>query len=202
MNLFLSFKDLVARVRSALGGETSPQGGPVPIHLKDYRSPDFQIDHVDLLFDIQATHTDVRARLQVRRNGTHTRPLVLDGEQLELTDLRLNDRPVPPAEWQLAPGTLSVPVDGAQAQVEIHTRIRPRENTSLQGLYASGNGYFTQCEAQGFRRITYYPDRPDVMARFTTMILADRKRYPVLLSNGNRVDGGELPNHRHWVKWE
>ncbi|QLG88061.1 aminopeptidase N [Chitinibacter bivalviorum] len=173
------------------------------IHRLDYTPPSYLIDRVDLTFDLEDTQTKVTSRLIIRRNtgvdsGT---PLVLHGEELHLESLKLDGAPLHSAAYQISDTTLTIaqmPDDGI---LEIVTKIDPASNTSLMGLYQSSGNFFTQCEAEGFRKITYYLDRPDVMAKFTTTIIADKSRYPVLLSNGNRVGSGVLDKNRHWVKW-
>jgi len=176
---------------------------PPTIFLKDYTAPPFLVDTVDLRFDLHEDHADVTARLTLRRNpsGRRQRSIRLDGQALELRGLRLNGRTVSSRDFETDEESLTVHRVGEAFELEIETRIRPQDNTALEGLYRSGGMFCTQCEAEGFRRITYYLDRPDVMARFSTLIVADRERYPVLLSNGNHVDGGELPGGRHWAKW-
>ncbi|MFS6937663.1 aminopeptidase N [Neisseria animaloris] len=167
-------------------------------YLKDYQSPAYHICKTDLHFDIQEPHTTVKARLVVepKRSGE---PLVLDGSA-ELLSIKIDGETV--ESYTLAAEKLTIDqVPSENFILEIETRIRPSENKSLMGLYASGGNLFTQCEPEGFRKITFYPDRPDVMSKFTTTIVADKKRYPVLLSNGNKIDGGELSDGRHWVKW-
>ncbi|HQU15962.1 MAG: aminopeptidase N [Chromatiales bacterium 21-64-14] len=174
-------------------------------YLKDYRPPDYRIETVDLHFELGETETRVRSRLLLVRAYDATlpvRPLVLDGEGLELISVTVDGHPLAPHEYALDAGSLVLPGLPPRCTVEIETRIHPQENTTLEGLYQSGGNFCTQCEAEGFRRITYFLDRPDVMARYTTTIVADRTRYPVLLSNGNRVAQEELPDGRHWVRWE
>jgi aminopeptidase N len=177
---------------------------PPTIFLKDYIPPTFLVDSIDLRFELGDEHTDVTARLQVRRNptGRRHRSLRLDGQELELRALRLDGESLSEGDYAADGESLTIARVPDAFVLEIDTRIRPQDNTALEGLYKSGGMFCTQCEAEGFRRITYYLDRPDVMARFSTMIIADRSRYPVLLSNGNRVDGGVLPGGRHWAKWD
>ena len=178
---------------------------PQAIHLKDYTPPAYLVDTADLHFDLGEKVTTVSSRLQFRRNPDHpgtSRPLVLFGRELELIALRLNGRSLDAAEYQTDEETLTVAEVPAEFLLELETRIRPSENTSLEGLYRSSGNFCTQCEAQGFRKITYYPDRPDVMARFTTTIVADKESCPVLLSNGNLVESGELAGGRHFARWE
>ncbi|MDQ2695497.1 MAG: aminopeptidase N [Pseudomonadota bacterium] len=177
---------------------------PNAVFLKDYAPPDYRIGQVDLHFDLDPRRTLVRARLAVARNpasGRSSPPLVLDGRELELVELRLDGVALPPERYQLDAGQLTLPDVPARFQLEITTAIRPQDNTSLEGLYLSGGNFCTQCEAEGFRKITWFLDRPDVMAAYTTTLAADKARYPVLLSNGDRVAGGDLPGGRHFATW-
>jgi aminopeptidase N len=175
------------------------------IKRADYRPPAFLIDDVDLHFALDPAATIVRSRLSVRRNpayGDAAAPLQLDGEALELVSIRLNGEALGENRYRLAAdGSLSLPEMPDHAMLEIETRIHPAENTELSGLYVSGDSFFTQCEAQGFRRITYFPDRPDVMARFSVTLVADQARVPVLLSNGNPGETGVLEGGRHFARW-
>jgi aminopeptidase N len=171
---------------------------PKTIYLKDYAPPPYRVDDVDLDVDIRDDHALVRARLAIRRDSGSA-PLVLDGEELELVSLSVDGRP---ARHEVTPERLTVYDLPERFTLETLSRIVPQKNTKLEGLYATKSGFVTQCEAQGFRRITWYLDRPDVMARYTTTIHADRKRYPVLLSNGNLAGSGEEPGGRHWARFQ
>lgn len=167
-------------------------------YLKDYQTPAYRILETDLHFDIAEPQTVVKSRLTVepQRIGE---PLVLDGSA-KLLSVKISGAAV---DYVLEGETLTIAdVPSERFTVEVETEILPAENKSLMGLYASGGNLFTQCEPEGFRKITFYIDRPDVMSKFTTTIVADKKRYPVLLSNGNKIDGGEFSDGRHWVKWE
>lgn len=167
-------------------------------YLKDYQTPAYRILETDLHFDIAEPQTVVKSRLTVEPQRVGE-PLVLDGSA-KLLSVKINGAA---ADYVLEGETLTIA--GAPSErftVEVETEILPAENKSLMGLYASGGNLFTQCEPEGFRKITFYIDRPDVMSKFTTTIVADKKRYPVLLSNGNKIDGGEFLDDRHWVKWE
>ncbi|WP_250314334.1 aminopeptidase N [Neisseria sp. Marseille-Q6792] len=167
-------------------------------YLKDYQTPAYRILETDLHFDIAEPQTVVKSRLTVepQRIGE---PLVLDGSA-KLLSVKINGAA---ADYVLEGETLTIAgVPSERFTVEVETEILPAENKSLMGLYASGGNLFTQCEPEGFRKITFYIDRPDVMSKFTTTVVADKKRYPVLLSNGNKIDGGEYSDGRHWVKWE
>ncbi len=148
-----------------------------PIHLKDYTPPAYLVDTVDLRFDLDEEVTLVQSRLQLRRNPDHSgepAPLVLDGRGLILRSLRLDGRTLSEGEYLLEEESLTLPEVPAEFVLEVETRIKPQENTALEGLYSSSGNFCTQCEAEGFRRITYYPDRPDVMARFSVTIIADQ----------------------------
>ncbi|MDN5849885.1 MAG: aminopeptidase N [Nitrococcus sp.] len=178
---------------------------PTTVHRNDYSAPDYLVDHVALRFDLHQEQATVHARLDLRRNSsdnTEPRPLRLDGVDLELLGLTLDGAPLARSDYRLDSEGLTIERVPTRCTLELTTRIRPQENTRLDGLYRSGAMFCTQCEAQGFRRITFFPDRPDVMARYTTTIEADRECYPVLLSNGNQVAQGEAENNRHWVRWE
>lgn len=167
-------------------------------YLKDYQTPAYRILETDLHFDIAEPQTVVKSRLTVEPQRVGE-PLVLDGSA-KLLSVKINGAA---ADYMLEGETLTIAdVPSERFTVEVETEILPAENKSLMGLYASAGNLFTQCEPEGFRKITFYIDRPDVMSKFTTTIVADKKRYPVLLSNGNKIDGGEYSDGRHWVKWE
>jgi len=173
---------------------------PQTIYLKDYTPPAFLVDTVDLDFDIEAGGTKVRATLAMRRNpAVAAQPLVLDGDELETLSVAVDGQKWPYSETptQL---TLSDLPDAFTLTTEV--RIQPDNNTRLSGLYRSKDGYFTQCEAQGFRRITWFLDRPDVMSTYTVTLHADKGTFPVLLANGNPVAQGGEADGRHWAKWE
>ncbi|MCB1888780.1 MAG: aminopeptidase N [Rhodocyclaceae bacterium] len=174
-----------------------------PVQRADYRPLSWGVESVELSFVLDAEQTVVRSRMQCRRNPeAEPGPLVLDGDGVELLALTVDG--VAPAEGRVhqSPGVLRLTLDGDTAEVEVVTRISPRANTALSGLYESAGGLFTQCEAEGFRRISWFPDRPDVMARFTVTLEADAATYPVLLSNGNLVEKGSLPGGRHFARWD
>ena len=181
---------------------------PSTIYLKDYQAPDYLIDRTELTFDLDPHATLVKSRLKVRRNpnaqsgGDSTLPpLWLDGIDLELLSIAEDGELLPAQRYQEMPGGLSLSVNKSEFELEIQTRIAPEANTSLEGLYLSNGMYCTQCEAEGFRKITFYPDRPDIMSVFTTTIVAPAQ-YPVLLSNGNKVDSGTTDDGRLRVTWE
>jgi len=171
------------------------------IRRADYRPPDWLVQHVALAFDLDPDRTQVHARLSVHRNGRHDRPLRLDGEALELRELAIDGRAPEAGQVLHEPGALVIAIGGDAAVVETVVAMVPAANTALEGLYAAGDSLLTQCEAQGFRRITYFIDRPDVMARYTTELRGDRVRFPVLLGNGDLVAEGELPDGRHYACW-
>ena len=178
---------------------TTPPG---TIRRADYTPPPFLIETVDLDVELGKKTTDVRARLAVRRNpAAVAKPLdlVLDGKKMELVSVRLDGER---ANHELTAETLTVHGVPESFSLDITTRLRPQENTELTGLYKSRDLFCTQCEAEGFRRITYFLDRPDVMARYATRIVADRALAPVLLSNGNLVESGLLADGRHFARWE
>jgi aminopeptidase N len=173
--------------------------------LKDYCAPDYGINTVDLHFDLHEELTRVTARLALIANYDPSRgpkALVLHGEKLKLLSLKLDGQSLPAEAYAVDAETLTIHAVPQAFTLEIETEIKPQENKALEGLYKSGGHFCTQCEAEGFRKITYFYDRPDVMARYTTTIAADKAKYPVLLSNGNQIAQGDLDGGRHWVKWE
>lgn len=174
---------------------------PVTIRLQDYSPPEYAVDQVDLRFELGEDETRVYSKMTVCRLVAGDPALHLDGRHLHLQSLKLDGRLLSVGEYKLDEEQLVLPSPPEQFTLEIETRIKPHENTSLEGLYKSSGNFCTQCEAQGFRTITFFPDRPDVMSRYTTTIVADKKRYPVLLSNGNPADEGELADGRHWRTW-
>jgi aminopeptidase N len=177
---------------------------PVPIRLKDYTPPAFLIETVDLDIELFEDHASVRSRFEGSRNpGSRdsNAPLVLDGEELEFEWAKLDGTKLAAGDYTLGDTHLTIAKAPPRFVLETACRIAPRKNTQLTGLYAAENGFFTQCEAEGFRRITYFIDRPDVMAKYSVTIHADREKYPVLLSNGNLVAGGDEAGGRQWVKW-
>lgn len=179
---------------------------PEVIYLKDYQVPAFLIDQTDLRFELEATKTLVKARLTIRKNPeshAQQRSLVLDGDPaLVLHRVAINDQVLSDKEFIRTSEGLTVQDVPDSFILETVTEINPDANTALEGLYLSDGFYCTQCEAEGFRRITFYIDRPDVMSVFTTTIEADKETCPVLLSNGNSIDSGDSENGRHWVTWE
>jgi aminopeptidase N len=171
---------------------------PRTIHLKDYTPPAFLVPHVELDVDIREDHAIVKAKLQVKRNAG-SGPLVLDGDELALVSVALDGKSV---AHTVSADKLTIEGVPDAFTLETVTRIVPQKNTKLEGLYATQHGFVTQCEAEGFRRITWFVDRPDNMARFLVTVRADKAKFPVLLSNGNRVAGGEEAGGRHWAKFD
>ena len=182
---------------------TAPEAPPSPTHVsirrEDYRPPDWLVPAVSLDFDLDTERTRVRATLEVERNGEHDRPLRLDGDGLEPVSVKVDGEA---AAFRVEGPQLVVEISGNRATVETEVEIRPSANTKLMGLYASGGMLCTQCEAEGFRRITFFPDRPDVLSRYRVRMEGNAERFPVLLSNGNRVAAGETGDGRHWAEWE
>jgi aminopeptidase N len=180
---------------------------PRTIHRLDYRPPAFLVDSADLRFDLDPAATVVRACLVLRRNpqaeDRHA-PLRLDGHGLTLLSIKVDGAPLPETHYAVGEdGALTIPRPSDILVLETEVRIAPEANTEFSGLYTSGGNFYTQCEAEGFRRITFFPDRPDVMARFTVTLAADKARCPVLLSNGNPAGTGEEEGTgRHWARWE
>ncbi|MEE9493669.1 MAG: aminopeptidase N [Gammaproteobacteria bacterium] len=177
---------------------------PKTIYLKDYTPPDFLVDTVSLEFALDPEKTVVNSTMQLRRNPTTapSAPLILDGHELELLSIQMDGTPLDDSRYQLTNGQLIIRDMPESTELVIQTTIHPANNTALEGLYVSSGMFCTQCEAEGFRRITFFPDRPDVMARFTTKITADKSTYPILLSNGNPVASADLDNGKHSVTWE
>lgn len=175
----------------------------VTVRRADYKPPPYLVDRIDLEFDLDPELTQVVASMAVRRNPAGAGgPLVLDGEDLELQSIELDGRALGAERYALADGRLTLQPPRDAFALRIRNRIRPAANTELMGLFVSHGSFFTQCEAEGFRRITFFPDRPDVMATYTVTLRADKSRYPVLLSNGNLAGQGDLPDGRHWARWQ
>jgi len=178
---------------------------PKMIYLKDYQAPDYLIDETHLTFELFEDHTLVHAQLVMRRNpaaGAGLPVLVLDGQELELLSLALDGEALAADDYQLDASHLSLQPKSASFVIDSSVRIHPERNTALEGLYKSGSMFCTQCEAEGFRKITYYLDRPDVMSKFTTTLSAEQHSYPVLLSNGNPIASGPEEGGRHWATWQ
>ncbi|HLB56378.1 MAG TPA: aminopeptidase N [Coxiellaceae bacterium] len=178
---------------------------PQTTYLKAYTPPDFLIEKVHLHFDIQDDQTIVKSILNIVRNPKTKHagaPLILDGEELKLQAIYIDGKALTENQFEKTDTHLTIKNVSDQFALETHVVIFPKKNTSLMGLYQSRNNICTQCEAEGFRRITYFLDRPDVMSYFTTTISADKKKYPFLLSNGNLVEEKNLEHDRHWVHWK
>ena len=172
---------------------------PVAIRREDYRPPDWQVPEISLDFDLGPERTRVRSQLRVERTaGAEGSPIRLNGDGLTLVSATVDGGE---AKWRMEGGDLLIELDGPAHLLEIVTEISPRANSRLMGLYESGGILCTQCEAEGFRRITFFPDRPDVLSRFRVKMTADKGLYPVLLANGDPVAAGELANGRHWAEW-
>ncbi|HYE26738.1 MAG TPA: aminopeptidase N [Allosphingosinicella sp.] len=172
---------------------------PQPVRREDYRPPDWRVPQIELDFELGAERTRVRSRLSVERNGAHDRPLRLDAQGLDLLDVSVDGKA---AVCRIEGDGLTIAVPADWAVVETLVEIAPRANTQLMGLYESGGILCTQCEAEGFRRITPFPDRPDVLSRYRVRMIADQSLYPVLLSNGDPVGAGALGGDRHWAEWD
>ncbi|WP_037989654.1 aminopeptidase N [Thalassospira permensis] len=179
---------------------------PQVIRREDYTAPAFLVEKVELVFELDRDVTNVKSRLFVHANpvrGTGGGDMVhLDGEDMKLVSIAVDDRRLGVDEYSVDPSGLSFSAPGETFVVDIETQISPAANTRLEGLYVSQSAFCTQCEAEGFRRITYFPDRPDVMATYKVTIHADKASCPVLLSNGNLIDSGDLDGNRHFAVWE
>jgi len=173
------------------------------VHRQDYTPPPYLIDTTALRFVLDEKATEVTATLALRRNPAAAAidPLILDGCELELLDIRIDDVPLAPERYQAAERGLVIHAPPERFKLTTRVRIHPETNAALSGLYKSSGNFCTQCEAEGFRRITYYLDRPDVLSRFDVRIEAERARYPVLLSNGNHHAAGDLDGGRHFAEW-
>ncbi|MGJ8535517.1 MAG: aminopeptidase N [Parasphingopyxis sp.] len=175
---------------------------PSAVLRQDYLPPDWLVPEIALDFSLDPERTLVRARMTVVRHEAHDEPLRLDGEGLKLLEVRRNGEKLEDGDWMLDDERLTIPLTGSEATVETLVEILPEKNSQLMGLYASGGILCTQCEAEGFRRITFFPDRPDVLTQYSVRMEADRKRFPVLLSNGDCVESGDGENGTHWARWE
>jgi aminopeptidase N len=175
---------------------------PKTKYLKDYTLFPYAIDAIDLHFSLHEDATRVRSRLVIRKTiATAANDLVLDGHGLELLNIEIDASPLPENQYTLSPESLIIHSTPETFTLSIETEIKPQENTSLEGLYKSNGMYCTQCEAEGFRKITFFPDRPDVLAIYTVTIEADKAAYPLLLANGNFLTAGEVSPTRHYAKW-
>ncbi|MCA8864981.1 MULTISPECIES: aminopeptidase N [unclassified Halomonas] len=177
---------------------------PQPVYLSNYQPPAYRVTHTELTFDLDPAATRVKARLLMERHpeAAPDAPLVLNGEHLKLISLAIDATPLDAAAYELDDEGLRVAQVPERFVLESEVEIAPQENTALEGLYQSNGMYCTQCEAEGFRRITFYPDRPDVMAIFKVTVIGDQQHEPILLANGNPIERGELEGGRHFVTWE
>ncbi|HEX6740330.1 MAG TPA: aminopeptidase N, partial [Sphingomicrobium sp.] len=189
----------MADVRTLPDTETPPAPTHSAIRREDYRPPDWLAPEIRLDFDLGVDRTIVRAMLEVVRNGDHGRPLRLDGDEIKPVKVRVDGTD---AAWRMDGPQLVIDLSGDRATVETEVEISPAANTKLMGLYASGGMLCTQCEAEGFRRITFFTDRPDVLSKYRVRMEGDAKAFPILLSNGNCVAKGEGADGRHWSEWE
>lgn len=178
------------------------ENAPSAKYLKDYKKPDFKVEHVSLVFDIRDGKTTVKATTEFLRTNPAAKTLVLDGEKMSLASVSLNGEKLSSNRFNQTDTSLSISDVGDAFTLEIVTDIEPEKNTALEGLYASSGNYCTQCEPEGFRKITYYLDRSDVMTTYTTRIEADKEKCPILLSNGNCIEKGDLNNGRHFAVWD
>ena len=174
---------------------------PAIIRRTDYRAPDWLVPDVALHFDLDPALTKVRARLSVTRNGDHDRPLRLDGDGLVPLEVKVDGRLLAQSEWHLEAGALIIALADAAHEVETLVELAPESNSKLMGLYASGGLLCTQCEAEGFRRITFFPDRPDILSRYSVHMVANKARFPILLANGDPIEQGDEADGRHWATW-
>ncbi|MGA8865034.1 MAG: aminopeptidase N [Gallionella sp.] len=181
----------------------------VTIHRKDYTAPAYWVNTVEMGFDLDPAATRVATRITLQRNSASpNNDVELLGDGARLVALHMNGKtlrkgaPNNRGGYSIADGKLRIANAPDEITLEIETLVQPEKNTSMMGLYVSNGNFFTQCEAEGFRKITWFPDRPDVMAKYTVMLRADKNKYPVLLSNGNLIEQGDLPHGRHYAKWE
>ena len=174
---------------------------PKTVYLKDYTKPDYLIPSIDLEFDLYDKNTKIKSKMKVVKNTTKNTPLVFSGENLKLKNIQIDGNLLKEDEYEIKGDSLVIPVSKESFIVEIENEMDPIDNKALDGLYKSGGIFCTQNEPEGFRRITYFIDRPDIMSKFKTKVIADKTKYPVLLSNGNPVDKGNLGD-RHFVTWE
>lgn len=180
--------------------EISPPVGNNTVYLADYQPPTFLVHKVCMNFTL-AAQTQVTTICEYERSGQHTEPLRLEGEKLALLRVKLDGKELSDSEYQLTASNLTIEVVPDKFVLEIVTQVEPQKNTELSGLYQSSGNFCTQCEAEGFRRITYFPDRPDVLAEYEVTVCAEKAHYPVLLSNGNPVARGDHNDGTHWATW-
>ncbi|MTJ01241.1 aminopeptidase N [Idiomarina piscisalsi] len=175
---------------------------PKAKYRKDYQQPEFTISTVDLTFELHPENTQVTNVMKVERQGNHTKPLVLDGEDITLNSVKVNSEVIPAEKWKVDNNQLILDIALDSFELTIENTVNPSANEALEGLYLAEGTYCTQCEAEGFRRISYFMDRPDVLATYRTTVIADKDGYPYLLSNGNRVEYQKLDNGKHLAVWE
>ena len=173
-------------------------------YLKEYKLPPYFVDTIDIHVELYEKYSEITSFMKIRRNKNSDAQnnLILDGKEMRLISIFADDALLMPSEFQVTDEYLMIKKVPNLFTLEIKVRVKPQNNIALEGLYKSGSMFCTQCEAEGFRKITYFPDRPDIMSKYTCTIVADKERYPVLLSNGNPIGKGLLENNRHWVKWE
>ncbi|MCM8557781.1 aminopeptidase N [Sphingomicrobium sediminis] len=184
---------------SRMNPEAPPTPDHVTIYAKDYEPPKWWVRHVDLDCDLSADKARIRATLNVEKNGSHDRPLVLAGDGLKPLTVQVDGAD---AQWTLEGDNLLIELSGEAHEIATTVEFDPSANSQLMGLYASGGLLCTQCESEGFRRITFHPDRPDVLSTYSVTMHADAKAYPILLANGNKVSEGIGEDGRHWARWE
>ncbi len=172
---------------------------PKIIRREDYTPPDWLVPDIALDFDLSPSKTSIKSTLSVARASNHTRALILDGDGLTVRAMRVDGQVT--NDWHIDGDRLVIPLTADAATIETEVEIAPEHNTKLMGLYASGGLLCTQCEAEGFRRITFFPDRPDVLSRYTVRMTADKATFPILLANGDNIANGDLPDGRHWAEW-
>ena len=184
-----------------LENDLSPSVDNPTIYLKDYTQPDFMISKISLDFQLDKLSSLVTAQMQISRASSHSRGLKLDGEKLKLLELKIDGRVLDTCEYSVTDKHLHIAKVPDNFQLHVVTQLQPHLNTDLSGLYQSSGNFCTQCEAEGFRRITYYMDRPDVLSEYEVTITAEQATCPVLLSNGNPVARGENNDGTHWHRW-
>src|SRR5919106_3939066 len=193
----------MADVRTLPDAQVAPEAPPSPTHVtirrEDYRPPDWLMPEIALDFALDPEATRVRAKLSVTRNGEHDRPLRMDGDELTPLKVLVDGKDI---AWRMEGQQLVIDLEMDHAEVETEVVIHPSANTKLIDLYESGGMLCTQCEAEGFRRITFFPDRPDVLSRYRVRMEADQSRFPILLTNGNQLTTGKSEDGRHWAEWE
>ena len=171
------------------------------IFRKDYQQPNYWVQSVSLGFLIEPSFTMVRSKINFKHNSSNQKTLVLNGVDIDLMKISIDGKELDKSDYVIDDESLTIENTPEKFELQVENKIYPSKNTALEGLYQSGDFFLTQCEAEGFRKITYYPDRPDVMAPFEVTLIADKEKYPVLLSNGNLVNAGNLKNGKHYARW-